>query len=50
MVGARWSVVQAEPPFECPSTCAGEWQELADYCLSAINGTRLRIQPVDATH
>jgi len=23
---------------------------VADYCLSAIDGTRLRIQPVDATH
>jgi hypothetical protein len=23
---------------------------MADYCLSAIDGTRLRIQPVDATH
>jgi hypothetical protein len=23
---------------------------MAGYCLSAIGGTRLRIQPVDATH
>jgi hypothetical protein len=27
-----------------------EGPQLADYCLSAIDGTGLRIQPVDATH
>jgi hypothetical protein len=27
---ARMSVVWAEPPFECPSARAGEWQEMAD--------------------
>jgi hypothetical protein len=27
-----------------------ERPNVADYCLSAIDGTGLRIQPVDATH
>lgn len=32
MSRARMSVVWAEPPFECPSARAGEWQEMGGLC------------------
>jgi hypothetical protein len=31
---------RAEQPFECLRMHVGEWQELADLCLTAIGGTR----------
>jgi hypothetical protein len=39
-----------EWPVSSDFRALAESPQVADYCLSAIDGTRLRIQPVDATH